>query len=76
MMKYQIITETIIGMEYKNEFFGLIDTLNEVLEISACDNVVSTEVVCCDTGEVLVIIEQRKIQYLALKTIYEILYRG
>jgi len=65
---YQIIIRT-ASNEYVEQHYGLIESLNRMLEIAKCDNVEIIDCMCCATGEIMVTIEWEVVTYVATETI-------
>lgn len=67
-MMYQIIITT-ANREYAEKHYGLIESINRMLDIAKCDNVEMIDCVCCATGEIMVTIEWGVVTYVAIETI-------
>ena len=51
--------------EYKEHWYGLAETIDRVGVLKTCDNVNYIDIVDASTGEVMITIENGKVEYIA-----------
>ncbi len=67
-MMYEMIIRTAKRV-YTEKSYGLIESLNRMLEIAECGNVEMIDCMCCATGEIMATIEWGDITYVATETV-------